>query len=46
MAQKAIDGSNEVLAKNPDDLTALKQIASINRNIQKFDLAKQYENGR
>jgi tetratricopeptide (TPR) repeat protein len=43
IAQKAIDGFNEVLAKNPNDLTALKQIASINRNIKKFDLAKEYE---
>ena len=42
-AQKAIDGFNAVLANNPNDLTALKQIASINRNIQKFDVAKQYE---
>ena len=43
MAQKAIDGFSAVLAKKPNDLTSLKQIASINRNIQKFDLAKQYE---
>lgn len=43
MAQKAIDGFQAVLAANPNDLTALKQIASINRNIQKFDVAKQYE---
>src|ERR1035437_1300711 len=42
-AQKAIDGFNAVLANKPTDLTALKQIASINQNIQKFDLAKQYE---
>ena len=43
MAKKAIDGFDEVLATNPTDLTALKQIASINRNIQKFDVAKEYE---
>lgn len=43
LAQKAIDGFNAVLVTNPNDLTALKQIASIYRNIQKFDLAKQYE---
>ena len=45
MAQKAIDGFQEVIAQNPSDpdVTALKQIASINRNIQKFDLAKEYE---
>jgi len=43
IAHKALDGFNEVLAKDPADLTALKQVASINRNIQKFDLAKEYE---
>lgn len=43
IAQKAIDGFNAVLESKPTDVTALKQIASINRNIQKFDLAKQYE---
>jgi tetratricopeptide (TPR) repeat protein len=43
IAQRAIDGFNAVLAKNPNDLTALKQIASINRNIKKFDIAKEYE---
>lgn len=43
MAQKAIDGFNEVLQQNPNDVTALKQIASIDRNIQKFDAAKEYE---
>jgi tetratricopeptide (TPR) repeat protein len=43
LAQKAIDGFNQVLQTTPDDVTALKQIASINRNIQKFDLAKEYE---
>jgi hypothetical protein len=43
LAQKAIDGFQAVLDSNPTDVTALKQIASINRNIQKFDLAKQYE---
>ena len=32
-----------MLAKDPNDLTALKQIASINRNIKKFDAAKEYE---
>jgi tetratricopeptide (TPR) repeat protein len=42
-AQKALDGFNEVLAKSPEDLTALKQVASIDRNIQKFDEAKAYE---
>src|ERR1700744_3489754 len=43
IAQKAIDGFNEALAKDPNNLTALKQIASINRNIGKFELAKEYE---
>jgi tetratricopeptide (TPR) repeat protein len=43
IAQKALDGFNAVLAKDPNDLTALKQIASIDRNIQKFDQAKAYE---
>ncbi len=42
-AQKAMDGFNQVLAKDPNDLTALKQIASINRNIGKMDVAKEYE---
>ena len=40
VAQKALDGFNEVLAKNPNDLGALKQVASIHRNIQQFDKAK------
>jgi len=43
LAQKALDGFNAVLAKDPNDITALKQVASIDRNIQKFDLAKEYE---
>ncbi len=43
VAQKALDGFNEVLAKDPNDLTALKQIASIDRNIKKLDDAKVYE---
>jgi tetratricopeptide (TPR) repeat protein len=40
MAQKALDGFNAVLANNPNDQTALKQIASIDRNIGKLDQAK------
>ena len=32
-----------MLAKDPSDLTALKQVASIDRNIGKFDQAKEYE---
>lgn len=43
IAQKAIDGFQEVLAKNPNDVTALKQIASLYRNTKKLDLAKEYE---
>lgn len=43
VAHKALDGFNEVLAKDPNDLTALKQVASIDRNIQKFEEAKEYE---
>jgi tetratricopeptide (TPR) repeat protein len=40
IAQKAMDGFNAVLADNPNDLGALKQIASIHRNIKQFDQAK------
>jgi tetratricopeptide (TPR) repeat protein len=40
IANKALAGFNEVLASNPKDLTALKQIASIDRNIGKLDQAK------
>jgi tetratricopeptide (TPR) repeat protein len=40
MAQKALDGFNAVLAKNPSDLTALRQIASLHRNTKKLDEAK------
>jgi tetratricopeptide (TPR) repeat protein len=43
IAQKALDGFNAVLAKDPNDLTALKQVASISRNIKKWDVAKDYE---
>lgn len=43
LAQKALDAFQVVLAKDPNDLTALKQIASISRNIKKMDQAKEYE---
>ncbi len=43
LAQKALDGFNAVLANDPKDLNALEQVATIYRNIQKFDMAKQYE---
>ena len=43
IAQKALDGFNSVLAQNPNDLDALRQIASIDRNIHKYDEAKATE---
>ena len=43
LAQKALDGFNEVLADNPNDPDALKQIAYIDRSIQKYDKAKEDE---
>jgi tetratricopeptide (TPR) repeat protein len=43
VADKAKEGFNAVLAKDPNNLTALKQIASIDRNIKKLDDAKEYE---
>ena len=43
LAQKALDGFNEVLARDPNDLTSLKEVASIDRNIGKYDQAKEYE---
>jgi tetratricopeptide (TPR) repeat protein len=43
IAKKALDGFQAVLAKDPTNETALKQIASIDRNIQKLDEAKEYE---
>jgi tetratricopeptide (TPR) repeat protein len=42
-AQKALKGFNAVLAENPNDLDAMRQIASIDRNIHKYDEAKQIE---
>jgi len=38
-AQKALDGFNKVLAQNPNDLGALRQVASIHRNIKQYDQA-------
>ena len=43
VAQKALDGFQEVLNKDPNDLNALRQVASIDRNIKKYDLAKATE---
>ncbi|MGA8940591.1 MAG: hypothetical protein WB439_15625 [Acidobacteriaceae bacterium] len=40
IAQKALNGFNTVLAQNPNDLDALRQVASIDRNIHKYDEAK------
>lgn len=43
IAQKALNGFNDVLAQNPNDLDALRQVASIDRNIHKYDAAKATE---
>lgn len=43
LAQKALDGFNDVLNQNPNDLGALRQEASIYRNIKQYDKAKQLE---
>jgi tetratricopeptide (TPR) repeat protein len=40
VAQKALDGFQYVLNQNPNDLNALRQIASIDRNIKRYDQAK------
>ncbi len=40
VAQKALDGFNEVLAKDPNDVDALRQLASIHRNIMQFDQSR------
>jgi tetratricopeptide (TPR) repeat protein len=40
IAQKAIDGFNTVLNRDPNDLMALRQIAGIHRNIKQYDKAK------
>ena len=42
-AQKALDGFNRVLAKDPNDLGALRQVASIHRNIKQYDQAMKDE---
>jgi len=44
VAQKAIDSFNYVLQQKPDDLDALRQIASIYFNIKQYDKTKEYEN--
>jgi tetratricopeptide (TPR) repeat protein len=43
VAQKAIDAFQKVLDRDPKDVTALKQIASIYRNVKKYEPAKDYE---
>ena len=43
IAQKALDGFQDVLKRDPSNVNALKQIASIDRNTGKPDEAKQYE---
>ena len=43
IAQKALDGFQDVLQRDPSNVNALKQIASIDRNTGKLDAAKEYE---
>jgi tetratricopeptide (TPR) repeat protein len=43
IAQKALDFFDQVLANTPDDMGALKQEASIYRNIKQYDKAKSIE---
>ena len=43
LAQQAIDGFQEVLQKDPNNVNALKQIASIKRNTGHPEEAKDYE---
>jgi len=43
LAKKALDGFQAVLANNPNDVGALKQVASINFNTKKFEEAKEYQ---
>jgi tetratricopeptide (TPR) repeat protein len=43
MANKALENFDFVLAKNPNDLDALRQVAAIERNIKQFDKAKATE---
>jgi tetratricopeptide (TPR) repeat protein len=42
-AQMAIDQFQKVLAADPGDVTALKQIATMYYDLKKFDLAKQWQ---
>jgi tetratricopeptide (TPR) repeat protein len=43
VAQKALNGFDFVLNQNPNDLDALRQVASIQRNIKEYDKAKDTE---
>ncbi len=43
VAQKALGGFQEVLQRDPNNVNALKQIASINRNTGHPEEAKEYE---
>ena len=43
VAQKALNGFQSVLDSDPTNLPALKQMASIDRNIKKLDEAKEFE---
>ncbi len=43
IAQEALDGFNEVLRRDPNNINALKQIASLDRNMGHPEEAKQYE---
>jgi tetratricopeptide (TPR) repeat protein len=43
LAQSALDGFQEVLKRDPNNINALKQIASLDRNMGHPDEAKEYE---
>lgn len=43
IAQKALDGFHDVLQRDPNNVNALKQIASIDRNTGKPEEAKEFE---
>ena len=43
IAQKAIDGFNEVLSRKPDDIGAWQQIASIDREVMNFSKSREDE---
>ena len=43
VAQKALDGFNQVLQRDPNDADAWRQIASIDREVMNFDKSRQDE---